>query len=137
MASPANQGHLRMLTAVFPDYLNNLAKLLAMLIFSSYLRFVFSYSTNIMTIKHNNSQIGTTLWYALTMIQGEWKNDNFYIQIIYLFIYLALPQGRITVGPYIPCQLSLWEETGVPGENPRLSAERWLYSFSHIMAAIW
>ena len=28
-----------------------------------------------------------------------------------------------------PCQLSLWEETGVPGENPRLSAERWLYSF--------
>ncbi len=33
----------------------------------------------------------------------------------------------ITVGPYRlthPCQLSLWEETGVPGENPRLSAER-------------
>ena len=50
MASPANQGHLLMLTAVFPDYLNNLAKLLAMLIFSSYLRFVFFYSTNIMTI---------------------------------------------------------------------------------------
>jgi hypothetical protein len=23
-----------------------------------------------------------------------------------------------------PCQLSLWEETGVPGENPRLLAER-------------
>ena len=22
-----------------------------------------------------------------------------------------------------PCQLSPWEETGVPGENPRLSAE--------------
>ena len=22
-----------------------------------------------------------------------------------------------------PCQLSLWEETGAPGENPRLSAE--------------
>ena len=22
------------------------------------------------------------------------------------------------------CQLSLWEETGLPGENPRLSAER-------------
>jgi hypothetical protein len=22
------------------------------------------------------------------------------------------------------CQLSLWEETGAPGENPRLSAER-------------
>ena len=40
----------------------------------------------------------------------------------------GLPQQRepITVGPYYipPCQLSLWEETGVPGENPRLSAER-------------
>ena len=23
-----------------------------------------------------------------------------------------------------PCQLSLWEETGAPGENPRLSVER-------------
>ena len=28
--------------------------------------------------------------------------------------------ARITYLP--PCQLSLWEETGVPGENPRLSA---------------
>jgi hypothetical protein len=28
--------------------------------------------------------------------------------------------------PNPPCQLSLWEETGAPGENPRLSAERWL-----------
>ena len=26
--------------------------------------------------------------------------------------------------PNPPCQLSLWEETGAPGENPRLSAER-------------
>ena len=42
------------------------------------------------------------------------------------------PQEReaITVGPYYltPSQLSLWEETGVPGEN-LLSAECWLYSF--------
>ena len=57
----------------------------------------------------------------------------------FIFFYLTSPQGqghhnsvsqllwpRIT---YPPCQLSLWEETGVPGENPRLSAERWLYSF--------
>jgi hypothetical protein len=54
---------------------------------------------------------------------------------IYLFIYLALPTRAgspqqdmpITVGPFVsnpPCQLSLWEETGVPGGNPRLSAER-------------
>jgi hypothetical protein len=28
------------------------------------------------------------------------------------------------VYPNPPCQLSLWEETGAPGENPRLSAER-------------
>ena len=53
----------------------------------------------------------------------------------YLFIYLALPTRAgspqqhmpITVGPFLPnppCQLSLWEETGVPGGNPRLSAER-------------
>ena len=33
------------------------------------------------------------------------------LKIIYL---LSIP----------PSQLSLWEETGVPGENPRLSAER-------------
>ena len=26
--------------------------------------------------------------------------------------------------PNPPCQLSLWEETEVPGENPRLAAER-------------
>ena len=31
--------------------------------------------------------------------------------------------------PNPSCQLSPWEGTGVPGENPRLSAERWLYSF--------
>jgi hypothetical protein len=33
----------------------------------------------------------------------------------------------LTYVPNPPCQLSLWEETGVPGENPRLSAERWLF----------
>ena len=57
---------------------------------------------------------------------------------ISIFIYLALPTRAgspqqhmpITVGPFFfflpnpPCQLSLWEETGVPGGNPRLSAER-------------
>jgi hypothetical protein len=35
----------------------------------------------------------------------------------------------LTYVPNPPCQLSLWEETGVPGENPRLSAERWLLLF--------
>ena len=28
----------------------------------------------------------------------------------------------LTINPNQPCQLSLWEETGEPGENPRLSA---------------
>jgi transposase InsO family protein len=34
------------------------------------------------------------------------------------------------VHPNPPCQLSLWEETGAPGENPRLSAERWQTLFT-------
>ena len=56
------------------------------------------------------------------------------LQSVYLFIYLASPQGQghhnsvsQLLGPVLPnppSQLSLWEETGVPGENPRLSAER-------------
>ena len=45
-----------------------------------------------------------------------------------LFFYLfnfATRAGPISVGNFNPpCQLSLWEETGVAGENPRLSAER-------------
>ena len=55
------------------------------------------------------------------------------VHIYYLFLF-SLPTGPgllqqrepITVGPYYlsPCQLSLWEETGVPGENPQLSAEQ-------------
>ena len=32
--------------------------------------------------------------------------------------------SNMALKPNPPCQLSLWEETGVPGENPRLSAER-------------
>ena len=50
----------------------------------------------------------------------------------YTFIFLfsfatgaGLPQQREPIiGSYNPtCQLSLWEETGVPGENPQLLAE--------------
>ena len=43
--------------------------------------------------------------------------------------YLSYTDNLMAIKPNPPCQLSLWEETGVPGENPRLSAERWLYSF--------
>ena len=54
----------------------------------------------------------------------------------YLFIYLFnfAHKGRVTTTAYAnycglalpnpPCQLSLWEETAIPGENPRPSAER-------------
>jgi hypothetical protein len=37
------------------------------------------------------------------------------------------------VYPNPPCQLSLWEETGVPGENPRLSAECWQTLFTCLL----
>jgi hypothetical protein len=36
------------------------------------------------------------------------------------------------VYPNPTCQLSLWEETGAPGENPRLSAERWPTLFTWV-----
>ena len=59
------------------------------------------------------------------------------ITVYIYFFYLAYPQeqghhnsmsqslwARMTYLTLSPCrQLSLWEETGVPGENPRLSAE--------------
>ena len=60
-----------------------------------------------------------------------------------LFILLDLPTRAgspqqhkpITVGPFFlpnpPCQLSLWEETGVPGENPRLRQSVDFLLFSH------
>jgi hypothetical protein len=37
----------------------------------------------------------------------------------------------LTYVPNPPRQLSLWEETAAPGENPRLSAERRLLLFSY------
>ena len=64
----------------------------------------------------------------------------FFVVFCFLFIYLCqLGQGHHNsicqllwaFLPNPPCQLSLWEETGLPGGNPRLSAERWLLIFSH------
>jgi hypothetical protein len=48
-----------------------------------------------------------------------------------LLVHTSLMICPLTYVPNPPCQLSLWEETGVPGENPRLSVERWLLLFSH------
>ena len=40
----------------------------------------------------------------------------------------------LTINPNQPCQLSLWEETGEPGENPRLSAV--LTNSSHVRSHV-
>jgi hypothetical protein len=45
-----------------------------------------------------------------------------------LLVHTSLMICPQTYVPNPPCQLSLWEETGVPGENPRLSTERWLFT---------
>jgi hypothetical protein len=59
------------------------------------------------------------------------------IGIIYLFRFCQLGQGHhnsicqslCALLPNPSRQLALWEETGVPRENPRLSAERyWLFT---------
>ena len=43
-------------------------------------------------------------------------------------VFFSYTDNLMALKPNPLCQLSLWEETDVPGENPRLSAERWLYS---------
>jgi hypothetical protein len=40
--------------------------------------------------------------------------------------------SNLNCGRNPPCQLPLWEETGAPAENPRLSAERWLILFTWV-----
>ena len=42
------------------------------------------------------------------------------LNYLYLQFFLII---FLTINPSPPCQLSLWEETGEPGENPRPSAE--------------
>ena len=92
----------------------------------------------------SSRQMGQPAWECLHM-------EKFSSQISYIvrahlfrmyFVFIKFSklttyiQGMITIGhevpykinrlnPKPPRQLSLWEETGVPGENPRLSAERW------------
>ena len=38
-------------------------------------------------------------------------------------VFFSYTDNLMALKPNPPCQLSLWEETGVPGENPQLSAE--------------
>jgi hypothetical protein len=44
-------------------------------------------------------------------------------------------KGHLGNNPNSPCQHSLWEETGAPGENPRLSVECWLTLFTWVSTA--
>ena len=46
-----------------------------------------------------------------------------HISLIKLSIFTVFLIIFLTINPHPHCQHSLWEETGEPGENPRLSAE--------------
>jgi hypothetical protein len=54
------------------------------------------------------------------------------ITYLRLFIFTTIVILLNCVYPNPPCQLSLWEETGAPGENPRLSAECWRTLFTRV-----
>ena len=74
---------------------------------------------------------------TLTRINHEmrWDEMRWAMRLATLFNegdiwqYFSYTDNLMALKPNPPCQLSLLEETGVPGENPRLSAERWQYSF--------
>jgi hypothetical protein len=56
---------------------------------------------------------------------------NYILSLDYLSLQQLWYYFLNCVYPNPPCQLSLWEETGAPGENPRLSAElRWQTLFT-------
>ena len=56
---------------------------------------------------------------------------NYIISIYYLIFPTIVICFLNCVHPNPPCQPSLWEETGAPGENPRLSAVRALTDSFH------
>ena len=53
------------------------------------------------------------------------------LNYLYLQFFLII---FLTINPNPACQLSLWEETGEPGENPRLSAV--LTNSSHVRSDV-
>ena len=79
-----------------------------------------------------NSYCGHDLWSnALYMYYTYTYNyllslDYFILTTIMILLFLIN-----CVYPNPLCQLSLWEETGAPWENPRLSAERWPTLFTY------
>jgi hypothetical protein len=53
---------------------------------------------------------------------------NYILSLDYfIFTTIVILLSELQVYPNPPCQLSLWEETGAPGENVRLSTERSLF----------
>ena len=56
-----------------------------------------------------------------TICSHNMATQHVFFIYLFSFIYLAVLPNPLR-------QLSLWEETGIPGENPRLSAE---LTFSH------
>jgi hypothetical protein len=84
------------------------------------------------------------LYYIIIQLTPHWgfsvtdyiKYYDYLICYLLSLDYLSLQQSRYyfpnCVYPNPPCQLSLWEETGAPGENPRLSAERWPTLFTWV-----
>jgi hypothetical protein len=57
--------------------------------------------------------LSTTLTHVTCLAWTIYLYNNRDISYTYNYVY-----------PNPLCQLALWEETGAPGENPRLSAER-------------
>jgi hypothetical protein len=76
-------------------------------------------------------QIKKSLFIIYTYIfpQKNCKNVFYHVNNTTADLWYYFPN---CVYPNSPCQLSLWEETGAPGENPRLSAERWLTLFTWV-----
>jgi hypothetical protein len=63
---------------------------------------------------------------------GITRLPNYILSLDYLSLQQLWYYFLNCVYPNPLCQLSLWEETGAPGENPRLSAERWLTLFTWV-----
>ena len=82
-----------------------------------------------------------TLYYIIIQLTPRWGFSvtdyiKYYAYSCY-WLYIPLQQSRYyfpkyTVYPNPPCQLVMWEETGAPGVNSRLSAERWQTFFARV-----
>ena len=65
----------------------------------------------------------TSKYTSLTMITSSIPKLHAYLSLTYIYRFYFII--FLTMNPNPRCQISLWEKTGAPGENPRLSAECW------------